>query len=92
MTPKDLIPFVKAFKIELKNSDAKSWQLGCYIKLAIISSMEKSVKYPNEPIFSKEVKVIDDTEAKIKIMKQNFMNHAMRINDKFRQGEQVGKN
>lgn len=90
MTPKDLIPFVKAFSLERKNEDIKAWQLGCYIKLAIVSSMEKSVKYPNSPIFSKEPekekpKELTD-EEKMNRIKQNFLNHAMMVNNKFRQG------
>lgn len=56
LDPKTLEPFTKAFRLKMELQDSTNYQLGAYVRLAILSSMEKKVKYPKAPIFTERKK------------------------------------
>lgn len=57
LNPKTLEPFIEAFRLrtkrenELKTSeiDISAWHIGLYVRDAIVSSFEKTAKFPVEP-------------------------------------------
>ena len=58
LNPKTLEPFFDAFRIkqerenELRSSeiDISAWNIGVYIRDAIVSAFNKSAQYPKEPL------------------------------------------
>lgn len=82
LDPKGLSPFIKAFFMKQKYEDVMAWQQGLYIRMAIASCLDKSSKYPTKPFMTETVKSETPKQKQARI-KQNFMNHAMKINARF---------
>lgn len=82
LNPKTLAPFIKAFSLKQKYDDTVAWQHGYYVLSAIACSFGKNKKYPDAPVFSKEV-INEDSEKRAQILKQRFMKHAQLLNSKF---------
>jgi len=87
LNPKSLKPFIKAFSLKQKYDDMLAWQSGHYIRLAIGSSMNKSIKYPTSPLLEGKVKKEMTLEEKRKEMKDKMMGRMNLINKKFGKGE-----
>lgn len=48
--PRELEPFLAAYKLQINREDIKQWQLGQYMAAAITCNFSKQ-KYPKKPIF-----------------------------------------
>lgn len=79
-TPKILQAYDKAYLIKLEEKDRENWQLGQYIKSAIISSFQEGVKYIEKPFLSdihlteeeKEEKSLQEFIAGVERMQNKF--------------------
>lgn len=80
LNPKTILPFYKAFELELKLRDRMNWNLGQYISLAIASVFSKDAKYPDTP-FSEVVH-----KSQQEIIQERFLKDMNRINNQFRKG------
>jgi len=78
LDPNSLAPFVKAFEFKQRYDDKISWQQGAYIRMAIVSALNKNAKYPNKPLLNLEQHISD--EEKQQLIKERFMRHAKAIN------------
>lgn len=62
-------------KEEAERQDTYNWQLGQYVHDAIVSAFSKSSPYPNEPMFSKQLKQLnpegklDEKQIELETMK-----------------------
>ena len=75
LDPKSLEPFSKAFELRLKMQDSQNHQLGAYVRLAIVSAMDKKAKYPERPFSStakrgREMSAEEIKEKMMRTMKQ----------------------
>ena len=85
LNPKSLSPFIRAFELKQEYDDTMLWQSGLYIRLAIASLLDKSVKYPTKPLSSSS-KVVDEKmieDKKMNNIKESFMTHMVLINNNF---------
>lgn len=81
LNPKSLSPFVKAFNLKQQHEDFMAWQYGKYVKMAIVSSLNKDSKYPDKPLmYSVETDPYED-------MKERFKNRVEVLNSRFSKGE-----
>ena len=91
LNPKSLTPFVKAFSIEFemrqKYDDWLAWQSGIYVRMAIVSSLGKEVKYPELPM-SHEVVKRKSTEN-VNPIKEHMLERMAKLNRRFRKEELI---
>lgn len=74
MTPAAITSIEKAYAQNLKEKrdydEQMAWLNGQYVRVAIISSFDKKVKYPNNPIEERELKRTDFTDEE----KEKYVN------------------
>lgn len=63
--------------------DFLAWQHGNYVRMAIVSAMNKNTKYAKKPLLADSAKQLDEEENQ-KLIKQRIMAHVMMLNKKFR--------
>jgi hypothetical protein len=80
LNPKSLSPFTKAFSLKQKYDDSMAWQSGVYIRMAIVSSLNKEAKYPKRPMMADKVKEKGMSSEEIK---NRVMAQSQKINAKF---------
>ena len=81
LNPKSLSPFVKAFNLKQKQDDFMAWQYGKYVKMAIVSSLDKNTKYPTKPFLDSVG--VDPYED----MKKRILDRVEVLNSRFDKGE-----
>lgn len=79
LNPKSLTPFVKAFSMKQELNDAQMWNMGIYVRMAVASAMNKSVRYPVKPYGIKKEQEMDSAT-----IKEKFLQRAKEINARFR--------
>lgn len=88
LDPKSLSPFVKAFSMKKEQEDAMMWQHGLYVRMAVLSSLDKNVKYPKKPMMAEQMAEKRETpEQRQKRLKEKFLAHVTLINAKIKKGE-----
>lgn len=83
LNPKSLEPFVKAFSLSQENIDRNNWLQGMYIKMAIVSSMDKKTNYPTKPFSEKASKKLSPREHMLEI-RDKVLRTANVINSNFK--------
>lgn len=80
MTPKELEPYAKAYKLERNLIDNGHWEQGLYNHMAVLSSIDKAfngkkstLNYFDKP-FSEKYKAVDNKDEKLKKAKLLFAN------------------
>ena len=91
LNPKSLTPFVKAFSLDMemrqKYDDWLAWQSGVYVRVAIVSSLGKDVKYPELPMSHEQVK--KKPTEKINPMKEYMLERMAKLNSRFCEEELI---
>lgn len=82
LCPKTISPFIKAFMLKQKYDDTVAWQTGFYVKLAIVSALNKNAKYPTEPI-GKKAEIEETPETKQEEIKRKFLQQMKLLNTRF---------
>jgi hypothetical protein len=89
LNPKSLIPFVRAFDLKSKYDDRVAWQQGAYIRLAILSSLDKNNKYPSSPFMSSPIASETPEERQERIKDKMFRQMEL-LNSRFRKEDNNG--
>lgn len=66
LNPRTLDPFVKAFSLRQEYDDFNAWRQGKYIRMAIVSSLNKDAKYPEKPIGVPKKKTPEEIQEEIR--------------------------
>lgn len=82
LNPKSLDPFIKAFSMKQKYDNICSWRDGMYIRMAVASVLDSSVKYPTSPIEAD--KELTPAEKSLEIRKK-VMERMIVINSRFKE-------
>lgn len=64
--PKELEPFIDAYKIQKNREDIAQWQLGQYMAAAVSCAFPKG-EYPKKPMFQMEERTEEITERDIEM-------------------------
>lgn len=88
LNPESLTPFVKAFSLKRQREDSQNWELGLYIRMAIGSSLDNKIKYPNKPMLIDRLEKEKETpEQRQEQILRNFETHVAIMNSKFEKEE-----
>lgn len=88
LDPNTLAPFIRAFELKQEYDDRVSWNNGVYVRLAIVSAMNKNQKYPTKPFtYEERAKTPEEQQA---IIKRRFMDHATMLNSRLEKRDSVG--
>ena len=86
-SPKELKPFIRAYKEKKKMQDEQSWALGLYFKqaLAVVVSGALSknshIEYPKQPFSFEERDINNDPEANEKLAVAEMEKYIAVLND-----------
>lgn len=82
LNPNSLTPFVKAFELKQKYEDVISWREGLYIRMAIVSCLDKNAKYPKKPMLD-NVDFSKRKESPQEELKRKFLERMEILNTRF---------